>query len=109
MAIQDFPQTNTKETKIQAITMFISNAEQRFEYNKSHQIYGEANENLGFINGLIEGRDYLTIKHFLSIKDTVTWAKNQFNSCLINKDYGKCDYWKSYISGLSVCKAIIEG
>ncbi len=109
MTTLDFPKTNTKETKIQAITMFISKAEKDFEYNMSREMYGSANENLGFINGLIEGRDYLTIKHFLSIDDTIVWAKIQLNIYLGNKDYGKCDYWQSYISGLHVCKAIFEG
>ncbi len=107
MTTIDFPQTSTKETKLTAITMFITKTEQKFEYNKSHQNYGLANQQLGFLNGLIEGRNHLTIKHFLDIEDTIVWAETQMNICLGNHDYGKCDYWHNYISALGICNVII--
>lgn len=96
MTTLDFPVTNTKENKIQAITMLVIKAEKELEYNKLHNEYGLANRKSGFMNGLIEGKDHLTIKHFLNIQDTVVWAETKFSIALGNHDYGKCDYWHIY-------------
>lgn len=107
MKIKDFPQTSTKETKILAMNMIIEQANDNFEYNRLHQNYGIANQQFGFLNGLIEGKEHLTIKHFLNIQDTIIWAETNQSICLGNKDYGKTDYWSNFIRGLKVCEVII--
>ena len=103
-----FPPINTKENKIKVIDMFIEKAESEFQYNKDHKNYALINQNYGFMKGLIEGRDHLTIKHFLNIGDAILWAETQFNIEFSNREYGKCDFWNYYISALKVCSVIIE-
>ncbi len=95
--------------KLQGIEKFIIRAEEEYTQAILKNQYGIANQKLGLRNGLKEGKSHLTYKWTLSIDETIEYMTNILNHEIANKNWGKCEYWDCYISGLNVCKSIIEG
>jgi len=98
-----------KERKLTEIDKFIIRAKQEFTQYIEKEFYGKANEKEGFSDGLIEGRKYLTSMWFSHIDNSINWALAKLEMERKNKNWGECEYWQYYISGLNVCKSIIEG
>lgn len=96
-----------KIKKLIGIDNFIIRAKQEFTKNIEKEFYGKANEKEGFLDGLIEGRKYLTSMWFSDIDNSIEWVLMRLEMERKNKNWGKCEYWQCYISGLNVCKSII--